>query len=476
MKITKVLISNLFGIKEISLNEKSVELTGSNGVGKTSVIDAIKYALRNKSDKKYIIKEGNSEGEIVVQTDTGLSIKRKPRLEKTDYVSIREAGSKDDKNEGFLREIFTELQLNPIEFSQMTEQEQNRIILDLIDFKWDLNWIKEQFGEIPQGVNYQQNILNVLNDIQHKEGFYFKKREELNRLVRHQTTHIAEIAETLPNDYTSEKWKKEDLSHHYKTLETARLENMKIQRSKDIVKNKDNKIRSFQADYEIACSSIDKDFSFNRNNIEKEIAELKNKILLLEKDLNSLEIKKLNLLEIEKSNYEKNVALFEGEVKEHIETSKKELIDVSIYEQTAQHVERMKSHINEYDRMVSMQNENKMMIEQSNELTNKIELARSLPAKILEQCNIPIEGLSIKDGIPLINGLPISNLSEGEKFELCINVASRNKASLNLLLLDGVEKLSTERREAMYKKLKDKGVQFIATRTTDEESLTITEI
>ena len=35
MKISKIKISNLFGIKEQNLDGKSIEITGSNGQGKT---------------------------------------------------------------------------------------------------------------------------------------------------------------------------------------------------------------------------------------------------------------------------------------------------------------------------------------------------------------------------------------------------------------------------------------------------------
>ena len=66
MKTTKIKIRNLFGITETELDGRSVELTGSNGVGKTSVIDALRYALTNKSDRNIIVKQGEKEGEIQV--------------------------------------------------------------------------------------------------------------------------------------------------------------------------------------------------------------------------------------------------------------------------------------------------------------------------------------------------------------------------------------------------------------------------
>ena len=42
MITTKIQIRNLFGIKEYTQDGGSVELSGKNGVGKTSVIDVLR--------------------------------------------------------------------------------------------------------------------------------------------------------------------------------------------------------------------------------------------------------------------------------------------------------------------------------------------------------------------------------------------------------------------------------------------------
>ena len=135
MKISKIKIKNLFGISEISLDGKSIEVSGKNGVGKTSILDSIRYALQNNSDRDYIIKNGENEGEILIETDTGLSINRKKRAQSSDYKSIKNNGEDIQSPESFLKEIFTPMTLDPIQFCNMTKQEQNRAILDLIDFK-----------------------------------------------------------------------------------------------------------------------------------------------------------------------------------------------------------------------------------------------------------------------------------------------------------------------------------------------------
>ena len=134
MKTTKIKIKNLFGITEQELDGQSIEITGTNGAGKTSVIDAIKYGLTNNSDREYIIKKGENEGEIIIETDSGLYINRKKRSQQADFKSVKECGKEVASPEGFLRQIFTPLQLNPVEFTQMSKQEQNRTIRDLIKF------------------------------------------------------------------------------------------------------------------------------------------------------------------------------------------------------------------------------------------------------------------------------------------------------------------------------------------------------
>ena len=120
-----------------------------------------------------------------------------------------------------------------------------------------------------------------------------------------------------------------------------------------------------------------------------------------------------------------------------------------------------------------MQGELEKLNAQSEALTEKIELARNLPGEILQTATIPIDGLTVVDGRPLIHGMPVSNLSDGEKLTLCVDVALAKPNSLQIILIDGAERLSDENRAALYARCKDKGLQFIATRRDNSGELTI---
>ena len=471
--ITKIKIKNLFGIREYEADGSSLELSGKNGTGKSSVLDAIKYALTNKSDRDYIVRKGETEGEIIVETDTGLSIDRKARTNKADYKSVKRNGLEVGSPEAFLRELFTPLQLNPIEFMNMDKKQQNAIILDMIEYPWDMNKIKEWFGEIPAWVSYDQNILSVLNDIQAENGDYYQNRRNIDRDIRNKKAFVEEIADGIPAGYDVEKWENASAGDIYRQIERIQKENQNIERAKLLRDSRDSKIRKFDADREIEITALDREISNRANQIDKSIASLKEQIRAYETEKESLTSKKQDKLEVIEQTYKANVARFDAEIAEYAEYADKQPQDVATLQEQAQEIEKMQSHINEYKRMLRLQSEIEELQVQSQELTDKIEKARTLPGEILTNCTIPIAGLTVENGTPLINGLPVSNLSEGEKLDLCIDVAIQNPNGLNIILIDGVEKLATDLREKLYQKCKDKGLQFIATRTTDDDTMTV---
>lgn len=473
MNITKIKIKNLFGISEYEADGKSVELSGKNGAGKTSVIDAIRYALTNKSDRKYIVRNGETEGEILIETDNGLRINRKARTTQADYKSVKQNGKEVGSPETFLRDIFTPLQLNPVEFLGMSEKQQNAIILDMIDYPWGLDKIREWFGEIPSWINYDQNILSVLNDIQSEKGEYFMNRQDVNRDIRNKRAFIEEIAATIPANYDVEKWETASAGELYTQIERIRKSNEDIRKAQALLESRDSKVRKFEADREISKAAIEREISSRRTQIEKEVASLEDQIRALQVEKASLTEKQADKLAVIEETYKANVAKYDAEVEAYAEYRDKKEQSTAELEEQAATIEHMKAHINEYRRMQSLQKEVEELQEESQSYTDRIEKARTLPGEILATANIPIDGLTIKDGTPLIHGLPVSNLSDGEKLDLCIDVAIQKPNGLQIILIDGVEKLSTGIREALYKKCKDKGLQFIATRTTDDPDLTV---
>lgn len=374
MKTTKIKIKNLFGISETELDGQSVEITGTNGAGKTSVIDAIRYALTNRSDRSYVLKKGENEGEIIIETDSGLYIDRKKRSGQADYKSIKEGGRDVPAPESFLQSIFTPLQIDPVRFIALPEKEQNRIILDMIDFDWDLNWIKEQFGEIPSGVDYQQNILQVLSDIQSDHGDYFIERQDIQREMRHKRAFIENIAKDIPEHFDAEKWDRYDVGGVYAKITEAQRNNNLIDRARAFMDSYNNKVRGYEAEKEIELTNEKNRISAEKESLIAEIERKKAEIKAAEEKLGTFDTIYADKLAVAEATYREKIAKLDGDMKTAQDCLSKERIDTSALEAEVKTAEAMKKHLNEYNRMVNMESEVKALKNKADKLTEKIEL------------------------------------------------------------------------------------------------------
>ena len=476
MRTTKIIIKNLFGIREAALDGRSVELSGPKGSGKTSVLDAIRFALTNRSDRDYIIHQGAEEGEILIETDTGLQIDRRARAEKGSVVKVRDGSMVQTRPAEFLSQIFTPLQLDPVKFTQLSRQEKNREILNLVEFPWDMEWIRAQFGEIPQGVNYSQHILQVLADIQAENGYYFQNRQALNRDIRNKQAFIADIAKDIPPGYDYEKWSSYPVAERYRELERRREQNRKIQRAKDFLAGQDAKARGLQGEHDMAVAAVDQELAAERERLTADISRMEAQIQAAREKLSGLEQRREERVAVLDADLEARRAKLGADLSLAARYAGLELEDAGGLAQELDTAEEMRKHLNEYKRMVEMQGEVERLTAASEELTRKIELARELPGKILEMASIPIQGLTVEDGIPLIHGLPISNLSDGELLELCVDITVSKPGQLGIILVDGAERLDDKSRAALYERCKAKGLQLIATRVSDSNELEITEL
>jgi exonuclease SbcC len=475
MKISLIKIKNIFGITERALDGKSVEITGKNKAGKTSIIDAIRYALKHRAEKDLVLRKGEEEGEVLIETDSGISIRRRERLGKLAIDTVKEGKTPVAKPEAFLRSLFTEMQIDPIGFITLPKEEQNRIILDLIDFKWDMNWIKEQFGEIPSNINWEQNILRVLADIQAENGHYFSTRQEVNREAKNKQAFIEEIVKKLPEGYNADAWEGKNIGELYTKIEKIRESNRKIEKAQTVIDSQEGKKRGFESDKQISLAALDTETNAARSRLEREITRLENELNQTKKDLSGLEENKLKKIENIGLKYKADVAEFESLIEQHKEVAAMKLQDPSDLVAEVQHTEEMKNFVSLFRSMRTYQDEVKRLNDEGAKLTVKIEKARSLPAEILEIAKMPIKSITVENGMPLINGLPISNLSDGEKLDLCIDIATLKKNTLPLILIDGAEKLADDLRERVYARCQERGIQFVATRTTNDDELKITE-
>ena len=300
---------------------------------------------------------------------------------------------------------------------------------------------------------------------------------DANRDIKAKRAVIADIKDALPIDYNGEDWENKNIGELYTKIERIRKENYDIEYAKSMIDGHDQKIRKFQADREIGLAALDREITAEGNQIDTELASLEERIKSLREKKSGLTSKKADREKAIEAEYKAAVAKFEGEITEYTELAKKNTTPIDDLVAEADNTEKMKAFVGEWKRMLDIEDDVERLVEKSELLTEKINKARTLPAEILSKSKLPISNMSVgKDNIVLIDGKPISNLSQGEQMDLCMDIGLANVEGLQLILLDGVESLSDDLKAQVYKRCKDAGVQIIATRTTNDDELKVVEI
>lgn len=140
-KIIDMRIENFMRIKaaRITPDGNIVTITGKNGQGKSSVLDAITAALAG-TDKRTTpkpIRDGEEYAEIVLETDELIATRRFTHGKPSSLVVESQDGAKYPKAQAKLNDIIGKLSMDPLAFTRLSDKEQRETLLDLIDLPFD---------------------------------------------------------------------------------------------------------------------------------------------------------------------------------------------------------------------------------------------------------------------------------------------------------------------------------------------------
>ena len=248
MYIKHVKVNTFCGITERSVDLGKVNyISGRKGCGKTSFVEAIQKGFTNKSERTEIIRHGEEEATIFIQTSNGLEIDRKIRNGKADYFKLRKPGEAVPSSEKFLKQYYNGDIFKPLEFVGKNPKEQAAIILNLLEIPWTMEDISNWFSEIPDAVNYEAHILQVLGQI---VAFYFEQRASINAEVVVLKAQIAGYRNELPPNYDGEEWRLKKVAEYYKTVHDSEQVNKSIDNAKTLIEGLEGRIATVKAEAE----------------------------------------------------------------------------------------------------------------------------------------------------------------------------------------------------------------------------------
>lgn len=459
-KINILRISNFLGIDEMELKAAKINIfKGLNGLGKTSVIEALEKTFTNKNRRTEVVKHGKEEATLYVELDDGLSVDRKIRTSKSNYLKVRHELGGVPSTEAFLSNLVNGNIFRPLDWVNLSVKEQTKSLLSMLEINWDKDDIKNWFGELPSNVNFEQHILLILKSIEKK---YYDDREEINREVKELKARIKSIVDDLPPEYNGEEWKEKNVQEYYKKVSEAQNINKLIEQAKALQEGFNDKVNSIKSVAETKKSSISLKYNSEREDIKDIIGLSNSKIEKAETWLSSLneridvemnaldnelnaaiqnlkdkynkkkDLKKKDMLlqgeeqrdiisiqkekiaakeqelaglsekeELEKESVDKETAAEIEKVKATLGNASKYLdehkeIDIEPLQAEADKVQEMTSYLRDWDRISEIRdNQLAQKEEQSAILTQRINKARNLPSELLKTAKMPIEGISV---------------------------------------------------------------------------------
>ncbi len=406
MKINRLEIENVKRIHAVMIEPSKDGLTiigGKNRQGKSSVLDAIAWALGGNKYKPSQAANADSTipPRLKVIMDNGLVVERKGK--NSDLKVTDPEGQKGGQQ--LLDSFVEELAINLPKFMEASGKEKANTLLQIIGVGPQLAELEQKEKSLYQERLYIGRTADQKEKFAAEQPYYPDAPEEpvsASELIREQQ-------EILARNGQRQQWRRE----HDSILE-------KIMKTEDEIESHEASIRALKA----RLGELDE----QRKASEKTPAELK---------MESTD-------ELERSI--DNIELINRKVRANLDKAKAE--------EDAKHYR-----------------------DQYTELTNAIEDVRKQKTSLLDSADLPLPGLSVKDGELIYNGQQWDNMSSAEQMIVSTSIVRKLNPKCGFVLLDKLEAMDLDTLKEFGAWLEQEGLQAIATRvsTGDECSIVITD-
>lgn len=417
MQVAKITIDNILGIEHLEITPGTVTVVeGANGVGKTSVIEAVKAALAGGHDAT-LLRQGATEGRVVLVLDDQTEIVRTVDAE-TSAVNVKHPTfGRISSPQTFLKRLADALSVNPVAFLTAPPKKRTEWLLEVLPFEISDDDLRAAGVDtaLPAG----QGLERI--DAAYKQ--VYDTRTGVNRLAREKKATAEQLRKDLPagpdpTDWAAAAEAAEAERDQLQTSQTAELEEMLAKAQKVI---------------------------------DETAAEYAAKIKALEEERNAKLAKLAGMREKRKD-----------EIKAKTAARLQELSGISaVARERARQTDREENT----RRVVRTHEQDAARHEaESEKLTACLAALDRLRQKALE--HTPLSGVTVRDGQIYLHDIPFDRLNRAKQVQLALNVARLRSGDLGLVLVDGLECLDPDTFATFEKVASESGLQLLVNRVT----------
>ncbi len=486
LRVTSIQIRDVLGARDFSMEVGRVTtLSGKNGSGKTTAIEAIKSAIGggNLANLAYIPQPGdpadeeiNPEVVLVLEGDSEkYLVEKNAKGTKVRKQVGDSAGFEDIKPPGrFLDGLFDKKLSNPIEFLNADKNDRVLLLLGALDVTLDRDALweamgieKRDVGAVPEGLHPLQELALIREAV-------FRERTGVNRDATQKVATAEQTRRATPAVLPD---------GHEKEIEA--LDTGIANRSVEIVQGIEQARSHCEGLAATVATAADADTNAQRDHhnadaakrwadFEAEIAK-RRADLTAEIDAEALEVEKTINGKNEIVNKEiRNLETDRDERLEKLRDDEKTIEADKI--RLAELREQAKAAIKArtlHDQAEAFDAEAEKLQAMSKRLTGAIDAVDEYRRKLAD--NLPIPGLEVDDKAIKVNGVPFDQLNNAQRIDIAVEISCiRSKDQrLPIMWIDGAEALDSESFAALKTSLKKAGVQPIIGRV-DSSDLSVT--
>lgn len=395
VKISSLEVENVKRVKAVKLEPSTNGLTvigGNNGQGKTSVLDAIAWALGGDRFAPSSPKRAGSTipPHLTVKLNNGIIVERKGK--NSDLKVIDPSGNKSGQT--LLNSFISQFALNLPRFMNANGKEKADTLLRII------------------------GVGDKLYELEDEEEKKYNERRYIGQIADKKKKYAEEMAE-FP-DAPKELVSASELIRHQQAILAQNGENQRLREKKDALESKANALSEEISRLNSQLTAVLAQLETAR----KTVAELH--------DESTLELEK-SIAEIEEIN---------RMVRANLDKEKAE--------------EDAKEYGAQYDK-----------------LTAEIEAIRKQKYDLLNNAQLPLEGLSVEGRELTYNGYKWDNMSGSEQLKVATAIIRKLNPECGFVLIDKLEQMDVDTLRAFGAWLEQEGLQAIATRVSKGDECSI---
>lgn len=395
VKISSFEIENVKRVKAVALEPTENGLTvigGRNGQGKTSVLDAIAWALGgNKFAPSQPYREGSTiPPHLKIELSNGIVVERSGK--NSSLKVIDPSGNKG--GQALLDKFISQFALNLPKFMNANGKEKADTLLQII------------------------GVGDKLYEFETEEEKIYNQRHTIGQIADQKKKFAKEMPEykDVPDELVSAS----ELIRQQQDILARNGENEQKRKRLSFI---ENELNNAQIAY---------------NNAKKHLEELLSDVEIARKSAE-------NLIDESTAELEKNIADID-----------------EINRKVRANLDKEKA-----------EDDAKLYSKQYDELTNKIDEIRKSKYDLLNNAELPLEGLSVENKELTYKGYKWDNMSGSEQLKVATAIIRKLNPECGFVLLDKLEQMDTQTLKEFSAWLEGEGLQAIATRVSNGDECSI---